>query len=240
MSTKITSGRKTAAKRSSTQDVVADLASVVRELKNPTMVSSEPMVGIRNISSYTVGIKSPFATEPDVQLAGPRYDPFDPTREMADGNTVCQISHKWWQQLRRESLVRKGMIVRDDSVLSSGVPRAPIDPPDSIPESATINAIVDPFTWIETKSETELVAAISALTAEESIRRILTAVNQRIEAERQKMSLPREGSLADSPNAVDNEEQALRSLPWRYAKAEEIALSKLEAIFRKRDTPGEV
>jgi hypothetical protein len=95
-------------------------------------------------------------------------------------------------------------------------------------------------TWIETKSETELVAAISALTAEESIRRILTAVNQRIEAERQKMSLPREGSLADSPNAVDNEEQALRSLPWRYAKAEEIALSKLEAIFRKRDTPGEV
>jgi hypothetical protein len=175
------SGQKPAAKRPSTHDVVADLASVVRDLKNPTMVHSESMVGIRNISSYTVGLKSPFATEPDVQLAGPRYDPYEPTREVADGNIVSQISHKWWQQLRRESFVRKGMIIRDDSVLSAGVPRAPEDPPGAIPESAKINAIPDPFEWIESKTEQELIAAINAITAEESIRRLLTAVNQKIE-----------------------------------------------------------
>lgn len=226
--------RKAAA---STRDVLAEFANAVRDLKNPTMVSSEPMVGIRNISSYTIGLKSPFPKdEPDLQLAGPRYDSHDPTRVIADGNSVAQISHKWWMQLRREPVVaRKGMVIRDDAVLSAGTPRAPEDEVDVYSDQAKANAILDPFEWIEGKTEPELVAAVEAITAEESLRRILTAVNQRIQKERLRMSLPEEGSLATDPDASENEERALRNLPWQYAKAEEVALSKLEAMFRKRD-----
>jgi hypothetical protein len=238
MSSKKTAPKKRTAKRPTTNDVVADLASVVRDLKNPTMVSSEPMVGIRNISSYVIGLVSPFPnTESDVQLAAPRYDTFAPTTALADGNMVGQVSHKWWQQLRRGTFVTKGMIVRDDSVLSAGVPRAPEDAPDSVPASAKLNAIPDPFEWIESKTESELMAALEAITAEESLRRILTAVNQRIELERLKLALPAEGSPATA-EGVDLEEQALRNLPWRYTKAEEVALNKLEALIRKRDTAG--
>ena len=231
MSTKKPAAKKAASKRTSTAHVMADLASAVRDLKNPTMVSSEPMVGIRNISSLTIGLLSPFpASEADVQLHGPRYYEQDPKRMIPDGNMVAQISHKWWQQLRRQSFVRKGMIVRDDSILSAGVPRAPEDPEDAIHPEAKINAIHDPFEWIESKDEKQLTAAVNALTSEASVRRILAAVNQAIEAERVKMNLPVEGSTADD-EGMNNEETALQNVSWRYKKAEEIALIKLERML---------
>jgi hypothetical protein len=48
------------------------------------------------------------------------------------------------------------------------------------------------------------------------------------------MNLPKEGSLSDKAG-VAAEEQALRELPWRYAKVEDLALNKLEAMFSARD-----
>lgn len=199
----------------------AQLLDALSQLKQPTFVQGEAKVGIRNISSYTIGLKSPFKDEPDVQLSGERYYADEPTRAVPDVTSTATISHKWWMALRRDKQVAKGMIVRDDSVLSAGAMHAPADEPSDIPESFHVNAIYNAFEWIESKSDKELRAAIEKLTAEESLRRLLTAVNQRITYERQQLS-------DDTP---EREEVALSNLPLIYKLCEELVIAKLEREF---------
>lgn len=212
------------------RDTTADLVDAIEKLRTPSF-AVEAMVGLRNISSYTIGIKSPYANEPDVQLAGPRYDAEEPLVVIPDMNSTATVSHKWWLQIRRSSWIRKGMIIRDDEVLSSGLVRAPADDPATIPETWAINAIVDPFEWIESKDETALPAAIAKLTAEESLRRLLTAINQRIEHERIQVI---KADVNHNLTPEQREDRALRNLPWRYKIVEENVLEKLESDFYKQ------
>jgi hypothetical protein len=205
----------------------AELVDAIEKLRAPSY-AVEAMVGLRNISSYTIGIKSPYANEPDVQLAGPRFDPMEPLAVIPDMNSTATVSHKWWLQIRRSNWIRRGMIERDDSVISAGLMRAPDDATGTIPDTWKVNAIHEPFAWIEKKSEDALRDAIQALTAEESLRRLLTAVNQRIE--HQRLLVFRD----DSPQQKTDEEReelAYRKLPMNYKLTEEMVLEKLEKDF---------
>jgi hypothetical protein len=216
---------KKRAPRASTASALSQVATALAGMNRPTAILSEPMVGIRNISNYVIGIRSPFQDEPDLQLAAPRYEADEPLREMHDPNMVAQISQKWWMQLRRDKLVVRGMIVRDDSVLSHGATAAPADQPGDLPASHELNAIHDPHDWISTKSEQELKAALAQLTSEESLRRLLTAVNQRVDHERKQLK------ITDFNEDAALEKKALSNLPWRYKIAEEVLLDRLERDF---------
>lgn len=217
--------RKRTPRKSKADSALSKLTTALEGLQRPTAVMGEPVVGVRNISNYTIGVRSPFQDEPDLSLSGAHYDPEDPTREIPVAERVGQISHKWWLQLRQGPLVRKGMIVRDDTVISQGMVRSPVDLPSEVPATFAVNAIFDPFQWIESKEEAELKDAIKAITAEESLRRLLTAVNQKIEAIR----------LTIDPNDDKRETEALRQLPWRYRITEELVLERLESEFYARE-----
>lgn len=226
--------RKSPAKRSTSNRArkrdtsVAQLAEALANMR-PTAVMGEPKVGIRNISNYTIGLVSPYQDEPEVQLSGPRYERDNPTCEVVDPSMGAVISHKWWLALRRGDQMRKGMIIRDDSLLSADTVRAPADEERDLPAGWYDNAVIDPHEWIASKDESQLKDALARITAEETMRRLLTAVNQRIEQER--IEAHKRTDLTEQKQ----EELALRNLPWRYKIVEEVLLERLEDEFYSPD-----
>lgn len=173
--------------------------------------TTETMVGLRNISSQTVGFFSEKFGEVTLNAAHPgQYDP----------QSAASVPHAWWMQLRTSAPMRKGMLVRDDSVLGEGVPRAPEDLEREIPVSHAINAIEDPFAWIESKNELELADAIAKVDSEPSLRRLIAAVTYKI------WQIGEEHYREDEQRG----KKSLRALPAIYKKVEELAEERLDEL----------
>ncbi len=165
-------------------------------------------VGIRNISNYAIDLpRSPLATEPGVQLV--------PDTAVPDPRQVAVISYAWWLQLRTHHLVSRGMILRDDSVLGSNHAPAPADDPRDLPRDAAVNQVPDVGAFFAELSEAELAARIEAMTSEQTIRRLQFGIDQ--EVARIQASLPE-----DPANPGKRAEGALRALPGKLAKAEQL------------------
>lgn len=162
------------------------------------ILSDRPMVGIRNISSYTVGLVSPVPGEMDVQLLPNIPGEFNP-------QSTAVISHAHWQRLRRTPYVADGMIMRDDSLLGEGYIAAPPDGPNDMPKGYEQNQILDSFEWIESRDEAQLKQDILAFKVEQPLHRLSAAVSAKIE------ELGR--AYSDSPEIA---KLALQDLPWRY------------------------
>src|SRR5512135_3880509 len=87
-----------------------------RNLKKRVMALSntpqgELMVGIRNVSDYTVGIKPQLPGDSALQLAAD-FGNDEP-------GSVAVMSYASWRELRKSKLIADGMIKRDDSILGS-------------------------------------------------------------------------------------------------------------------------
>lgn len=176
------------------------------------------MVGIRNVSNTTVGIsRSPMANEPDVQLHavfGGQYDPA----------SVAAISYVWWQQLRKGPLVGRGIITRDDTVLGTGVSSAPADAEKELAKGHDINVVLDPHAFITGQPETELRDRVKKMTSEETLRRILAAVDEKVK------------QTQDSIDETDPERasKAVSELPGAYQIAELVAQARLDSMYPDR------
>ena len=180
----------------------------------PAGMSSQLVVGIRNVSNYTVGFVDTTSGVPTEYNLTPEV-PGNP-----DPKTRAVVSYAYWQKLRKSSQVSKGIIVRDDSVLGEADNRAPADRPEDMPAEAAINLVLNPRTWVMDKTETELRAAVKAMTSEPSLRRLLYAVDQEI------VQIGEEKYKGDKDRAA----KAISDLPALFRLVEELAMNRLDEL----------
>lgn len=175
--------------------------------------TGKPVVGIRNISSYTIGLinKIP-GEEGEIQLHVEPFGEHNPSARAV-------ISETYWNTLKKGKEVRKGLLVRDDSFLTTDNVAAK-DNPEEIPAEFYVNAIEDPFTWIESKTDDELQQAIFALTSEASLRRLQAAVTHKIREVGQQF-----------PDDSERGKKALRALPSKYHRVEQLVLEHLDEFL---------
>jgi len=143
------------------------LASV---LPTHRAVGAELMVGIRNISDETIGLKSKIPGEPEIQLHA--------DLGQTDPASVGVISYAWWRDLRQSSYVERGMLMRDDAALGESFAPAPPDRPQDLPAAFYPNAIVDPRAWIDSRDEDQLRADLEKITSEPSLWRLRRVVDE--------------------------------------------------------------
>lgn len=173
----------------------------------------ELKVGIVNISDNTIGVKSPFKDEVDLDLHGdtlPRNE--NPSR-------FAVISLAWWQQLRKSKLMERGEIMRDDSVLGTNYTAAPADAPQDIPAAWVMNAVEDPIVWVANfkGDDDALRLALGRMTNETSLRRVRRVVDMKLkELER---------SFGVDPQRA---KKALQALPSTYQMMDQFITMKLE------------
>lgn len=177
-------------------------------------------VGVRNISSYTIGLESPQDGSVQLYAAHPEGDGV---------GTTAEISYTYWHQLRRGLQVTRGMIVRDDSILGPNVMRAPEDDEGTVSPSAVLNQVADPRAWIESRSEDEIKRDVERMTSEPSLRRLLAMVDQKIR------EIGEERYLGDPKRG----EKAVRDLPLLYRLTETECNNRLDQLtpnFESRST----
>lgn len=179
------------------------------ESRRPVQLS-ELMVGIRNISDYTLGAKSPYPdVERDLHLHGDVGVP--------DPGTIGIVSYSWWQQLRRGPLMDRGMIMRDDSALGTLHTAAPADKPEEIAPNWHRNAVIDPVEWVESRTDMEIQRDIAKMTSGASLRRIRRVVDDKIRE--------LQDTMRDDPKRA---EKAVRMLPAKLALIDQITTERLE------------
>lgn len=209
-------GSARAARELSGVEAIQQLADAMRK-----PVTGEKFVGVRNISNDVIGVPNPVKGQPDLLALHTEFvDSVDPTRFVSNPNACQVVPHAVWMQLRRGPLFDRGMIVRDDSILGDSYEAAPADDAKELAAGWAKNAVLDPTTFIE-RSERELRLAVDAMTSEQSLKRLLTAVNQRIEKERRAIQANGE---------PEKEERALRNMPAIYHLAEELVLGRLSTL----------
>lgn len=136
--------------------------------------AAKTVVGIRNISCDTVGMYNKVHGEVgEVTLHAERFGQYDP-------NNVAIVSEQFWREIRKGKLVALGILMRDDSVCGGNDNIAPPDRPEDLPPGHEKNMVIDPFHWIESKTEDELSVAIQAIDSETTLRRLAAAVNHKI------------------------------------------------------------
>jgi len=173
----------------------------------------ELKVGIRNISDNTIGVKSPFKDEQDLDLHGD-------TQPRAENPGRCAIiSYAWWQQLRKSKLMERGEIMRDDSILGGNYAAAPADAPQDLPVSWSANAIEDPIQWVQSfkGDDDALRLAIDKITNDASLRRVRRVVDMRLKE--------LEKSFGADPQRA---KKALQALPSTYQMMDQVITMKLE------------
>jgi hypothetical protein len=173
----------------------------------------ELKVGIRNISDNTIGVKSPFKDEQDLDLHGDTLPPNE------NPGRYAVISYAWWQQLRKSKLMERGEIMRDDSVLGSNYAAAPADAPHDIPASWAMNAIIDPIAWVAgfKGDDDGLRLAIEKITNDTSLRRVRRVVDMKLKE--------LEKSFGVDPQRA---KKALQALPSTYQMMDQVITMKLE------------
>jgi hypothetical protein len=177
-------------------------------------VGGELMVGIRNISDTTLGVKSPFKGEPDLHL----HADFG----IDDAGRVTMISYAWWRELRRSALVQKGLIMRDDSVLGTTWNAGPADGLTDVHADFHVNAVIDPRHWIESRTTDQLTEDIAKITSDASLQRLRRAVDQ--ELARLESQYPR----TTKPQQVAAAKKALNQLSAKYRHADDLLRTALE------------
>lgn len=205
--------RKTKTTRKTKNTMQKDLQDLLAIAARPA-VASEPKVGIRNVSDYTVGIKGRFG-EPDVQLHA-AFGPPTPGQ-------VHVISWSFWRDLCKEEIIAKGMVIRDDSILGPGYTAAPADGPNDIPASAAANVIMDPMEWVESRTEEQIRNELPKFTSLPSLRRIRRAVDLKLK------------DLEKQYDHLTNDERvqlAWQDLPGKYRLVEEITTRLIEKPTR--------
>jgi hypothetical protein len=188
------------------QALLSRLASV-----SPRVSASELMVGIRNISDNTIGLKSPFANEPPIQLHADVGDDHDPAR-------VSAISYAWYQRLKTSGYMQRGLIMRDDSILTGSYTAAPVDREQDIHPEWKFNAVIDPREWIESRDEARIRKDINKMTSPDSLRRLRRVVDSELGKLQKK--------FASDPNPA---KRSVDELPIKYRLVDELTTSKLEA-----------
>lgn len=173
--------------------------------------SSELMVGIRNISDNTLGLESPFPNEPPIQL-------FADVGTGPNPGQVSAISYAWWQRLRKSNFMARGLLMRDDSIVSGSFMAAPPDAPEDIHHEWKFNAIPDPVAWIATRDEAKIRRDIKKMTSPDSLRRLRRVVDDELG----KLQVKFKDDENPAKRAVDE-------LPIKYRLIDELTTSKLEA-----------
>lgn len=172
------------------------------------------MVGIRNVSNYSVGLL-------DKTSGTPIEYNLNPEREgVADPRTSAVISYAYWQQLRTARPVAQGLIVRDDTILGAADNAAPEDRPQDMHPDHAKNVVLNPREWVMSRTEDEIREAIAAMTSEPTLRRLLYAVDQEI------VRIGEEKYLGDA----DRARKAIRDLPALFRVVEELADERLDEL----------
>jgi hypothetical protein len=154
------------------QNTLQTAAMGVNRMTNPQRAVGDLWVGVRNISDLTVGIPSPFDTEPDLQLYANIGTP--------EPGMVSVISYAWWLQIRKGPHIANGLIIRDDRVLGNSWTAAPEDRAEDLPRDHTRNQIPDPEAWITSKTEAEIREGIAKLTAPAAMWRLRRVVDEKV------------------------------------------------------------
>jgi len=180
----------------------------------PMTMSGQLVVGVLNISNYTVGFVDKTSGVPIEYTLTPEV------RGNPDPRTRAVVSYAFWQKLRKSSQVAKGLVIRDDVVLGEADNRAPADRPEDFAPGTFINQVPDPRVWVTSKTEPELRAALKSMTSEPSLRRLLYAVDQEI------VAIGEERYKGDKERAA----KAISDLPALFRLAEELAMSRLDEL----------
>jgi hypothetical protein len=194
----------------------AQLASQVGQAQahNHYAPSGQLVVGLRNVSNYSVGLIDTTTGVPMEYQLNPER------RDHADPRTRAVISYVFWQQLRSGPQVARGMVVRDDSILGPADNAAPPDRPMDIHPEHIRNVVADPREWIVSRTEEEVRRDIEAMTSEPSLRRLLYAVDQEI------VRIGENKYLGDP----DRARKSIRDLPALFRVVEELADERLDDL----------
>lgn len=195
----------------------AALLKILEERGQPqkqSIIMSNMSVGLRNISSFTIGISdSPTPNEEDVQLAA---------AVSGQKGGVAVVSYPWYRQIRSGRLFGKGMLVRDDSVLGPIDVPAPADAEGDIHPDHKKHSVEFPHEWIESRSEAQLRRDIKTITDEAPLRRIAAAVDDKVEEYRKKFGCDGQDK--------EKEEEAALALPSAYTLVEKLVEQRLNEM----------
>jgi hypothetical protein len=191
-----------------------DILEQKRGSQGPNITLSGMSVGVRNISSVTIGINdSPTPNEGEIQLTAD-------TGGFAGG--VAVISYPWYRQMRGGRHFQNGLLVRDDSILGPMDVAAPADGPGDVHSDHAKNRVDKPHEWIESRTEVSVRRDVQAMTSESSLRRLAAAVDEKVEEFRKKFG-------CDGHDTAKEEEAAL-AIPSIYTLTEKLVENRLQAL----------
>lgn len=176
--------------------------------------SGQLVVGLRNVSNYTVSLTDNTTGKAVVHVLHPEH------RGRVDPQTRAVVSYAFWQQLRVGNWVGKGVIIRDDSLLGPAENVGPEDRPMDMHPEAERNVVLEPRSWILSKTEAELRAAISAMTSEPTLRRLQLAVDQEIW----------DIGAGKYEGNEDRPRLAIRDLPGVFRIVDELSADRLDEL----------
>lgn len=203
---------------------VAILAQALSKQVAPGQ-TAQAMVGVRNVSDLTVGVPGAFG-QPDLHLLA-AINPDDP-------NTSAVIPFVWWRELRKGRLVQDGYLVRDDSILGAGYQTAPEDRPGELAAGHELNTILDPVSWIESRTEEQLRRDIDRITSLNSLRRIRRAVDQKLRSivnsipDVHRDFTPASNGYVPKDGWDNRHKLAVERLPALYRLVDELTTRKIE------------
>jgi hypothetical protein len=193
------------------QATMAQQAGVAHRAYSP---SGQLVVGIRNVSNYTVGLVDNSAGR------AVEYQLFAEVPGHNDPRTRAVIGYVFWQELRKSNQVGRALIARDDSILGPADNTAPPDRPEDIHPDHAKNLVLDPREWILSQDEYQLRDAIGAMTSEPSLRRLMYAVDMEI------VRIGEEKYVGDPERA----RKAIRDLPAIFRVVDELADERLDEL----------
>lgn len=196
--------------------LVAQLGALAPGLRP---AAGQLMVGIRNISDYTIGIVPRQGVIGDVELD------LHPAMTGPSPNIVGILPFTQWQSVRKGKLMEQGLIMRDDSVLGNSHSAAPADRPEDIAPGWFVNAILDPEKWVTEHSESEIRDMINKITSEPTLQRLRRVVD--VELREIQDRIPK----TDPKRA----RKALQQLPAIYQLIDQVVTMRLEL----KDEPGD-
>lgn len=192
----------------------AMLTQQLGALQRGPIGSGQLMVGIRNVSNYSVGFVDKTSGTPIEYSLSPEI------AGSSDPKTRAVVSYAFWQQLRKSSQVAQGLLIRDDSVLGPADNAAPADRPEDLAAETEYNVVLDPRDWIVSKQEHEVRAAIAKMTSTPTLRRLAYAVDQEI------VRIGDEKYQGDEQRA----EKSIRDLPAMFRLVEELVEDRLDQL----------
>lgn len=172
------------------------------------------VVGLRNVSNYSVGLVDSTSGQTIEYNLNPEVD------GVMDPKTRAVVSYAFWQQLRKSSTVSRGLVIRDDSVLGPTDNVGPEDRPQDFMPETFHNVVDNPRDWVLSKTEQELRDAVSRITSEPTLKRLLFAVDQEI------LRIGEAKYLGDEQRAV----RSIRDLPAMFRLVEELAEERLDEL----------